>query len=82
MMTDSKVERPAHWAKYNWHRGQFRGVSWSKQAKKWAAQITHGGGTHYLGYFHDPRRAAQAFDNYVKRNNLTRIATNDIGTNS
>ncbi len=40
----------------------FKGVSWSKDSKKWTTFVRiHGRGRHY-GYFDDPRDAAIAYD--------------------
>lgn len=41
---------------------EFKGVSWSKQGKKWVAMI-HGGGTaRYLGLYVREEEAALAYD--------------------
>ncbi len=43
------------------NRSGFKGVSWSKIAKRWRAQIkTNGKGIH-LGYFNDPELAHKAY---------------------
>ena len=41
---------------------KFKGVHWSRQARKWHAQIKMDGHTTYLGYFSDDTDAAQAYD--------------------
>jgi hypothetical protein len=40
----------------------FRGVSWSKQSRKWQSQIKIGGKTKHLGVFSDEEVAARAYD--------------------
>jgi hypothetical protein len=40
----------------------FRGVSWSKQNRKWRAAITCQGKWTYLSYFDNPQEAAVAYD--------------------
>ena len=39
-----------------------RGVSWSKQSRKWQAKIQHGGQSRHLGYFADEGAAAGAYN--------------------
>jgi hypothetical protein len=39
----------------------FKGVSWSKHAKKWQAQITVRGRIRHLGYFSSPEAAHVAY---------------------
>ena len=39
---------------------QYRGVSWDKRLKKWAANVQTGGVKHPLGFFEDEREAAEA----------------------
>lgn len=40
----------------------FKGVTWSKSSRKWAAQIVVDGNRFYLGVFEHKDRAAQAHD--------------------
>jgi hypothetical protein len=40
----------------------FKGVSWSKQKKRWRAEIMSGGARRHLGLFGDPEVAARAYD--------------------
>jgi hypothetical protein len=45
------------------HRGsvsQYRGVSWSKKARKWHAQVQSAGKRHHLGFFVDEHEAGRA----------------------
>ena len=45
------------------HRpSKYVGVSWSKQIKKWLAQITIDGKSKSLGYDHDEKEAARMYD--------------------
>lgn len=41
---------------------RFKGVSWFKPAKLWRASIKLLGKQHSLGYFHDEKKAAEAYD--------------------
>lgn len=41
----------------------YKGVSWSKPAKKWMAMICVNSGRRYLGLFEDAKAAAVAYDN-------------------
>lgn len=45
----------------------FRGVSWSKWAKKWVAQIKVDGVSHNLGGYDDEEEAVAAYDAGAKR---------------
>ena len=38
----------------------FRGVTWSKQAGKWLARVTHNGRSIFAGSFDDPKEAGAA----------------------
>ncbi len=40
----------------------YKGVAWSKAARKWRAQIGINGEHRYLGVFQDPADAARAYD--------------------
>ena len=44
------------------NKSGFKGVSWSKNAKKWAAFVKWRGHSRYLGYFDNPVDAARAYD--------------------
>lgn len=46
---------------------RFRGVCWSKVAKKWISYITHQQKRHYLGTFIDEVQAARAYDAAAKK---------------
>jgi len=37
----------------------FRGVSWHKRARKWAAYVRHENKTHYLGLFASAEEAGE-----------------------
>lgn len=39
----------------------YKGVSWSKQAKKWRAYINYNGKQLHLGFFDDPKQAGKAY---------------------
>lgn len=41
-------------------RSQYRGVSWSKRARKWHAQVCIAGVRHHVGLFDDEREAGRA----------------------
>jgi hypothetical protein len=43
-------------------RSGFKGVSWHKRIKKWNAYIRYDYALVSLGYFHDPKEAALAYD--------------------
>ena len=48
----------------NKHRSNtsgYTGVSWNKRHKKWVAQISSKGKYKHLGYFDDPKEAAEAY---------------------
>jgi hypothetical protein len=50
------------------HRtSRYKGVHWHKRCKKWAAQITCDNKTHHLGYFHDEKEAACAYDRAARK---------------
>ena len=38
-----------------------KGVTWDKVKGKWQARISHGGKRHFLGYFDDERKTAEAY---------------------
>ncbi len=44
------------------NKSGFKGVSWSKEKKMWAAQISYGGKHYAIGRFHDPAIAALCYD--------------------
>jgi hypothetical protein len=46
----------------------IRGVSWHKAARKWSANVRHGGSNHYLGLFADMKEAETVA--IAKRNEL------------
>ena len=43
------------------NKSGFKGVSWHRPTKKWVAQIRDGGRQRYLGVFHTPEEAHQAY---------------------
>jgi len=45
----------------------YRGVTWDRQKKKWAARLKHGGKSIHLGRFDDKELAAKAFDEAAKK---------------
>lgn len=45
----------------------FKGVSWSKQKRRWRATITLGGKQRNLGLFDAPEQAARAYDAAARR---------------
>jgi len=45
---------------------QFKGVSWSKETKKWIAQIGYNNKVIYLGLYNDEKIAAQAYNEKAK----------------
>jgi hypothetical protein len=40
----------------------YKGVTWDRSCGRYKAQIIKNGINHYLGHFHDPRKAALAYD--------------------
>jgi hypothetical protein len=48
-------------------RSKYRGVSWSKEKKKWSAQIHSGGKCKFAGYFEDEVEAAKAYDSAARK---------------
>ena len=45
---------------------KYKGVSWNKWHKKWAAQFNYKGKVKHIGYFEDEKEAANAYDKYTK----------------
>lgn len=45
----------------------FKGVSWSKQAKKWRSRFKKDGKETHIGYFDTPEDASLAYSNAAKR---------------
>lgn len=45
----------------------YKGVSYVKDRGKWSAQIAIRGKTHYLGYFHTPNEAYEAYCTAAKQ---------------
>lgn len=45
----------------------FKGVSFRRDCKKWAAHIRHSGRKHHLGFFSTAELAALAYDNAAKK---------------
>ena len=43
------------------NKSGFKGVCWHKQKQKWVAQIKIDGRNKFLGFFHDPELACQAY---------------------
>jgi hypothetical protein len=66
----TKSENHMNIAKYKTNKSGFKGVSWSRGAKKWQAQIQINCKKIRLGYFTTPELAYEAYCNYCK-NNLT-----------
>lgn len=66
--------RPATHTQNMWNNGQrverfsskYRGVSWHKRLKRWAAIISINGKPKTIGYFKDEVKAAKAFDKVAK----------------
>jgi hypothetical protein len=52
------------------NKSGYRGVSWSKNAKRWASAIVVSRKQIWLGNFIDKLEAAKAYDNYIITNNL------------
>ncbi len=48
-------------------RSRFRGVTWCRAKKKWLALIRINGRNKFLGYFHDEKQAAKAYDSAAKK---------------
>ncbi len=46
----------------------YKGVSWSKSAKKWQACCKHKGKQYHVGYFNDEQEAAKAWDRWIMLN--------------
>jgi hypothetical protein len=46
---------------------RFRGVTWSKEKRKWLASVRLGGRLHYLGAYRDEAAAAQAAHEFRQR---------------
>jgi len=57
-------------------RSRLRGVSWSKEASKWQAQIKYKGKTHFLGCFGDEFEAAKAYDDAATKEHGERALVN------
>lgn len=45
----------------------YKGVAWHKRTKKWIARKTFGKAQIHLGYFDDPREAAEAWEEATNR---------------
>lgn len=45
------------------NKSGYKGVCWSKQAKKWRTSINIDGKQYHLGYFDDPKKASEAYQN-------------------
>ena len=45
----------------------YKGVSWSKQAKKWKAMCRHAGKHYFLGYYETAEAAKLAYDAFASR---------------
>lgn len=43
------------------NKSGYKGVSWHKQKQKWVAQIKIDGRNKFLGFFHDPEKAYEAY---------------------
>lgn len=56
--------------KHHDNRTGFKGVSWSKQNKKWQAQIQVNGKKICIGFFSAPEDAAQAYDAKAKEKDM------------
>jgi hypothetical protein len=65
--SDAAQARPSAPARSGVHTSIYRGVSWSKQNKKWQVQIRVGRKTKHIGYFaaSDEIAAARASDAFV-----------------
>ena len=55
---------------YSHNKSGYRGVSWSKQHKKWRTTIKAGSSQVHLGLFKCKLDAARVYDNYVIENRL------------
>lgn len=45
---------------------RYKGVYWKKQNKKWQAQISFNGKSHYLGLFDCPKEASEVYEEKAK----------------
>jgi hypothetical protein len=57
----SNAENRRNSGKQKANTSGFKGVTWSKSARKWMAQITKDGKNNYLGLFSDPTVAHAAY---------------------
>jgi hypothetical protein len=63
----NKQQNAANSKKHKSSTSGFKGVSWKKSSKKWAAKIRFSGKDYHLGYFKTPEAAHSAYCEAGKR---------------
>lgn len=58
---------------------KYKGVCYSKSAKKWVSKIMFNGVYKYIGAFHDETLAAKAYDSFIINNNLSTTTNQQLG---